>query len=214
MKVEKLIKNLRNGLNSNVIYKSCYGSDELKYCKVCELDIFDIKIDGNYIYITVDNLDDTLDNIKQIVSDEINKHLNNEHIVCVINVDKTEITVKLSWEDKSIKMLFRNYAELTEICLNFIETIKEEITMNNKTILNDKEKNYLLNIVAPKSIYNNVHYIVKRNSKYYKDKYYINIKLTNGEVVSLPKFTDKKMYQGMEFDKFYTLEELDLSKDV
>lgn len=82
-----------------------------------------------------------------------------------------------------------------------------------KDILTDKEREYLANVIEPDSFYKNVKYIVKTRSL---GKNYIKIyfKMDN---ISLPKFEKGESmyvgkYEGMEYDRFYTLAELGLEK--
>lgn len=78
-----------------------------------------------------------------------------------------------------------------------------------KSILDDKEREYLASVIAPKSIYENVDYITKcQIGKYFR----IVIVDKQGVRSRLPCFTDDNMYKGMEVGREYTLEELGLSK--
>lgn len=78
----------------------------------------------------------------------------------------------------------------------------------DKKILTDKEREYLSNVIAPKSIYENVDYIVKRENN--DHNFYIVIKLKNWEFIKLPEFNNKNMYKCMKVDKRYSLQELGL----
>lgn len=80
-----------------------------------------------------------------------------------------------------------------------------------KPILTDKEREYLASVIAPKQIYENVDYIVKRKNN--NHNFYIVIKLKNWEFIKLPEFNDKDMYKCMKVDKRYSLQELGLSRD-
>lgn len=87
----------------------------------------------------------------------------------------------------------------------------EEQPKSAKSILDKTEHDYLAAVIAPKRIYKKVKSITKYNADGYS--YFIYIKLQN-EYLYLPYF-DKKdhMYDGMETDKRYTLEELGLKKE-
>lgn len=80
-----------------------------------------------------------------------------------------------------------------------------------KPILDTKERQYLANVIAPKSIYENVDYI-KKEKDTLTDKCFIFVRLKNEECVCFPFFEEDKMYKGMKVDKEYTLEELGLNK--
>ena len=86
-----------------------------------------------------------------------------------------------------------------------------EVVKLPKPILDEKEKEYLLNVIKPKNIINRLCYIEKRQGSFgiCADMEFINIGL-NDESFSLPYFKKGTMYKGMELDKGYTLEELGL----
>ena len=74
-----------------------------------------------------------------------------------------------------------------------------------KEILNEKEKEYLNNVIKP--FRNRVTYIKKGSSRYGE---YIKIGVKNDIDINLPYFEIDTMYQGMEVGKWYTLSELGL----
>lgn len=79
-----------------------------------------------------------------------------------------------------------------------------------KTILTERERKYLASVIAPKSIYENVDYIVKdQEGKHFR----IIIIDKQGIRSHLPYFAKDNMYKGMEIGTIYTLEELRLSID-
>lgn len=99
-------------------------------------------------------------------------------------------------------------------CLDYIDEnvllmllTGEQKIRKRKNILNEKESEYLSSVIKPKQIYERVVYVCKR-----KDiaGYYISIKLTCSEEISLPYFDDKEMYKNMEIDKMYSIEKLGL----
>ena len=73
-------------------------------------------------------------------------------------------------------------------------------------IIDNIEKKYLGNIIKP--FRNRIDYITKVNLA--NGKEYIFIKMKNYEKISLPFFTAGTMYKGMQSDKEYTLDELEL----
>lgn len=81
----------------------------------------------------------------------------------------------------------------------------ETIYKRKEPILDDKEKEYLGNIIRP--FRDKVEYIVKRTVC--EEKEYISISLNNDTVI-LPNFKRNTMYKNMKADKDYTLEELGL----
>ena len=94
---------------------------------------------------------------------------------------------------------------------NALLTGKREIIKISKSILDDIEKEYLLNIIKPfrKNI------ITIRKTDYYEHEYieifiYRPGEIVSCEAISFPYFNKGKMYKGMEIDKEYSLKELGL----
>lgn len=79
--------------------------------------------------------------------------------------------------------------------------------LDNKDILNDKEKEYLSNFIGP--FKDRIKYIAKYYDEKAKD-YYISIEYENDLDTNFPYFVGKEMYKNMETNKKYTLEELEL----
>lgn len=93
------------------------------------------------------------------------------------------------------------------------ELIIENLTIIKlpKPILTEKEKEYLSSVIKP--FRDNVAAIVKRGDYGYDNYSCIRIIVEqngNLEWISLPIFKTETMYNGMEIDKDYTLEELGL----
>ena len=84
--------------------------------------------------------------------------------------------------------------------------LNQEIDIEVPYILDDAEKRYLSNIIKP--FRKRVDYIMK-SSNSCCDKEYIFIRLDD-DFLSLPYFEAGTMYQGMELERAYTLEELGL----
>jgi hypothetical protein len=87
---------------------------------------------------------------------------------------------------------------------------KEEEKMQ---VLDDVEKKYIGNIIAPKPIYNSVKFIIKERSLFSPlDKERIEIIYKDGSSLHtcLPDFAAGTMYRGMKIDKRYTLKALGL----
>lgn len=78
-----------------------------------------------------------------------------------------------------------------------------------KEILDDAEKEYLLNVIKP--FKDKVKYI-KKIMNFKGDKIYISIQIKNEPSVELPYFYKNTMYKGMEANKEYTLKELGLDE--
>lgn len=76
-----------------------------------------------------------------------------------------------------------------------------------KKILNEKEKEYLNNVIKP--FRNRVTYIKKIRKDIQE---YISINIKNDLPINLPYFLECTMYNGMELDRKYTLSELELEE--
>lgn len=83
-----------------------------------------------------------------------------------------------------------------------IKWLLEEV---KEPVLDDVEKEYLSNVIAP--FRRNVNYICKRLSE---NGYYIIILVNEFDVMNLPYFPKNTMYKGMKVDYRYTLKELGL----
>jgi len=81
----------------------------------------------------------------------------------------------------------------------------ETIYKREKPILDDKEKEYLSNLIRP--FKNKVKHIAKRRVD---ESQYIIIILARDEDIYLPYFKKDTMYKNMKLEKEYTLEELGL----
>ena len=79
---------------------------------------------------------------------------------------------------------------------------------HKEEILDETEKRYLSNFIKP--FRNKVRNIIKTKSIFLKDKEYIIIRIINGNNIPLPYFDKNTMYKGMELEKTYTLEELEI----
>ena len=89
---------------------------------------------------------------------------------------------------------------------NFTGTIEvENGNKVEKEILNDKEREYLSNVIKP--FRDKVEYIVK---EILENVEYIEIDMKNDGDLFFPNFKKGTMYKGMEANKKYTLEELGL----
>lgn len=85
--------------------------------------------------------------------------------------------------------------------------LDQEIDIEVPDILDDAEKEYLSAVIRP--FRNRADYIIKISGPLGSAKEYIFIRL-DGDSVSLPYFKIGTMYQGMELERAYTLEELGL----
>ena len=123
------------------------------------------------------------------------KIIRTEKIGKITEIDNDDYS-KCGWSNRCYEVSVKNGYEYW-VTVHDIELIKE--------ILDEKEKEYLNNIIKP--FRNRVTYIEKRK---WQDSEYIKIGIKNDVNIDLPNFEKGKMYQGMESDKNYTLSELGL----
>lgn len=139
-------------------------------------------------------------------------------VVTYKNGDKrTKISNRLLNEDGNTTNWLHSYNEdLTRECEERKETdiIKverptgyETVYERKEEILDEAEKRYLRGVIKP--FRDRVQNITKWRLTQI-DTYFIKIRLKNGEILSFPKFTSKTMYEGMQEDKAYAIEELGL----
>ncbi len=83
--------------------------------------------------------------------------------------------------------------------------IKYKTIYEVKEILDEKEKEYLRNVIRP--FRNRIGYIAKHG---YLNETFIEISIIDDEFIDLPYFNGNDMYKNMEYKKEYTLEELGL----
>lgn len=76
-----------------------------------------------------------------------------------------------------------------------------------KGILDDVEKEYLLNIIKP--FRDKVEYVCKKGAL---SGEYISINIVKDSIITFPNFKKNTMYKGMEAYKEYTLKELGLDE--
>lgn len=110
------------------------------------------------------------------------------------------------WNGRKSELVLCNEKFFKKLPNNFTGTLEvKNGYIVEKEILDDVEKEYLLNVIKP--FRNKVIYIAKRS--FCSDESYITIKLNN-ELINLPFFKKGTMYKGMEAEKIYTLKELGL----
>lgn len=88
-----------------------------------------------------------------------------------------------------------------------IYSAEYKMVFSKEEILDKAEKKYLANVIRP--FKNRVEYIYKQQSCANKNQEFIGIILEKDEL-KLPYFTAGTMYKGMEIDRNYKLEELNL----
>lgn len=87
------------------------------------------------------------------------------------------------------------------------ELIKESKKEENKPILNEEEREYLLTVIRP--FRNKIVSISKEDCC--NEDCFINVELENDALI-FPYFKKETMYKGMELEKQYTLKELGLDE--
>ena len=91
---------------------------------------------------------------------------------------------------------------------DFLELLKYHNEQIKPSILDDKEKEYLRNVIRP--FRDKIKHIVKRETLFTNcSNEYIVIALQEGPII-FPNFKEGTMYKGMKVNKTYTLKELGL----
>ena len=109
--------------------------------------------------------------------------------------------VEIEYDGKFIKEYVCTDKDISE---KFFAWLEEEY---KPTILTEKENAYLSAVIKP--FRKDVECIEKLNPSCLNGKQYLRIELIN-DYFTLPIFAEGTMYQGMEANKRYTLEELGL----
>lgn len=122
---------------------------------------------------------------------------------------------------KSIVKIYRKNVVYLSLDNEYITTYSKEmlsevkrptkyttIYKREEPILDDKEKEYLGNVIRP--FRDKVKYIVKIRYSRINNTAYIFIKINNDDYINLPYFKENTMYKNMKINKEYTLEELGL----
>ena len=139
--------------------------------------------------------------------------LKDNHIVVLRNNTKILYT-KDKYEDGFKKLIKHDLTHSYGAHLDIMEVWEFEtlIWKREESILDDKEKEWLNHFIKSTNI--KVKYIVKYESDFYNNREYLEIDYNNSddnrETIRFPYFEKGSMYQGMELDKEYTLEELGL----
>lgn len=116
-------------------------------------------------------------------------------------VDKQVITSSVIYSFEYLKEKFRGRIIKIERPINYNIIYEEE------DILDEVEKKWLGDFVRP--FRNNVKCIIKYRL-YDESLEWLNIQFKEDVDIELPCFKSNKMYKGMEVNKEYTLEELEL----
>lgn len=129
----------------------------------------------------------------------------------IVNKTANKIVHMEDFSDLSFNLCdFREDLTNTKGCKYDIVKIysaEYKTVFSKEEILDKAEKKYLANVIRP--FKNRVKYIYKQQSGANKKQEFIGIILEK-DALKLPYFTAGTMYKGMEIDRNYTLEELEL----
>ena len=91
----------------------------------------------------------------------------------------------------------------------FIKLLRGEFAIVKipKPILNEIENKYLSAVIKP--FRNRIKYICKNNNED-GDTEFLDVQLDDNDFMAFPNFKKGTMYKGMEFEKKYTLEHLNI----
>ncbi len=111
-------------------------------------------------------------------------------------IDNNDFTT-FGCSNRCYEVEYNNSKQIDWFTVNDIEIVKE--------LLNEKEKEYLNNVIKP--FRDKVTFIQKNSSRLGE---FIRIGIKSDTAINLPYFETGKMYKGMESDINYTLSELEL----
>lgn len=113
-------------------------------------------------------------------------------------------TGKVTYENSSI---VRDYDKINRLDIIKIEEPAYNIIYEHKPEILDKDdKRYIKRVIRP--FRDKVKYITKRSSGLGRE--FISITLNDNFIINLPFFAQGTMYDNMEVDKLYTLEDLNI----
>lgn len=114
---------------------------------------------------------------------------------------------------KTSKVTFENFDTLKDYdkisCLDIIKIEEPKyntIYKHEPEILDKDDKRYIKSVIRP--FRDKVKYITKRSRDLGRE--FISITLNDNFIINLPFFASGTMYENMEVDKLYTLEELNI----
>ena len=115
---------------------------------------------------------------------------------------------KLNRKRKRFDLVFKDFLSKEELdnCIKFSNKKVKVILEIEKPILDDKEREYLSNVIRP---FRDRVFCIKKEQNYYYDKQQIKIYLTDTSI-PLPLFENNTMYKGMKLYVDYSLEDLEL----
>lgn len=133
----------------------------------------------------------------------------------LINYFSQNLTMTMADVEKFVDSLcfLRESVFMGERVIN-IDFLNEEVEIPQAHILDKKEHNYLRAVCKP--FFGKIKYICKtidmREDYVKREKIIIQLKGEDG-ILSFPLFDSNSMYKGMELNKYYTIEYLELGKD-
>ena len=95
----------------------------------------------------------------------------------------------------------------TRASFYLVDLLNGKLKIVKSPILNETEKKYLSGVIRP--FRNRIKYICKNNNED-GDTEFIDVQLDDNDFMAFPNFKKGTMYKGMEFEKKYTLEQLNI----
>ena len=115
---------------------------------------------------------------------------------------------KLNRKRKRFDLVLKDFLSKEELD-NYIKYYNKKVKVTLETeepILDDKERKYLSNVIRP--FRHEINYITKE--RFSTGNEYIFIYFKKNPNMYFPSFKPNSMYKGMELNKKYTLEDLEL----
>ena len=123
------------------------------------------------------------------------------------NIESYVDNLRFKFTEEDIGYFYNGKWNSTSCYLYDLLSGKLKLIKIPKSILTQEEKEYLSTVIKPFKY--KVEYLYKKSHLDNK-KEWISIKMKDDEYMHFPSFKKYAMYKGMELDKKYTLEDLDL----
>ena len=171
--------------------------------------------DNNFVYGRVLDMPKELRGTNEITSSQDNKFLIrscNYPSLCVFEDDTNILFLKglnTDSDDKYFYHQFNSYEDAKKVINTFKELI-DEWNENRKTMLTEKEKKYLSDVIKP---FRDKMITITKRRMYTGGKEHIAITIhdsNNTDGISLPLFENNTMYKNMTPNQEYSLERLGL----
>ena len=185
------------------------AKDEEEYYKKFIGKIFTVRrITGDYVVTNEDSINPYIYNIEKVVV--LNEYdFANAPIGTKLTFRDGEVLIKNGYDFYENKVMVRTSDTMILSDIIKIEEPQYNTIYEHKPEILDKDdKRYIKSVIRP--FRDKVKYITKRSRYLGLGKEFISITLNDNFIINLPFFAKGTMYDNMEVDKLYTLEDLNI----